>query len=71
LQPETTSSSGDNDLGHDHAMSDGMREVKLCGFQVAKGMAIGQRRLEKTLESYKFQTRDLFWERFQSLESYR
>jgi hypothetical protein len=43
LQPTTTSLPGDDDPGHDSAMSDGhMREVKLCGCHVVKGMAIGQ-----------------------------
>jgi hypothetical protein len=39
MQPKTTSSSGGDDLGHDRAMSDGTREVKL---RMVKGMAIGQ-----------------------------
>jgi hypothetical protein len=55
LQPTTTSSSGDDDPGHDHAMSYGMREVKLRGCHMAKGMAIGQRR--PNWKGYKFQTR--------------
>jgi len=43
LQPTTMSLSGDDDPGHDHDMLDGLREVKLRGYHVAKGMVTGQR----------------------------
>jgi hypothetical protein len=54
LQPTATSSSGDDDPGHDHAMSDGMREVKLHGCHMVKGMAIGQRHPEKLQKAITF-----------------
>jgi hypothetical protein len=50
LQPATMSTPGDDDLGHDRAMSDGVREVKPCG----EGIAIGQRRLEKLRNAITF-----------------
>jgi hypothetical protein len=54
LQPATTSSSGDENPGHNHAMLDGVREVKLHGCHVVKGMAIGQRCPEKLHKAIAF-----------------
>jgi hypothetical protein len=49
-----TSLSGDDNLGHNCAMTDGMREVKLRRFHAAKGMAIGQRCPEKLRKALNF-----------------
>jgi hypothetical protein len=42
LQLTAMSSSGDDDPGHNHAMSYGVREINLRGFHVVKGMTIGK-----------------------------
>jgi hypothetical protein len=54
MKTTTTSSLWDENLGRDHAMSDGVREVNLLGCHVAKGIAIGQRRPEKLRKDITF-----------------
>jgi hypothetical protein len=69
LQLATTSSSGDDDLDHNRAMSVGMREVKLRGYHVAKGMAIGQRCPEKLRKAITFKPELYFGKGFSHWEA--